>query len=172
MSHHHQSSPSFGVIKFRSLLVVASLAMLIEYLMGLSDSVIAGNMLGETALSGLNLMQTPMNIVSFFACLLGTGTSICFSIETGRFDRRRASEMFSQGFWSALMMGSALAVALVVFRDPFLRIFKADSAVLSYTIPYWNWFVPCAVLETVCVLMANIIYADGDERLCFWGYNL
>ncbi len=152
--------------------MVASLAMLIEYLMGLSDSVIAGNILGETALSGLNLMQTPMNIVSFFACLFGTGTSICFSIETGRFDRRRATEMFSQGFWSALMVGSALAAALVVFRDPFLRIFKADSSVLSYTIPYWNWFVPCAVLETVCVLMANTIYADGDERLCFWGYIL
>ena len=77
---------AFGVAKFRSFLVVASFSMVIEFLMGLADSVIAGHVLGEKALAGLNLLQPPMNAVSFVACLLGTGTAICFSLETGRFN--------------------------------------------------------------------------------------
>ena len=85
---------TFGVAKFRGFLLVASFSMAIEFLMGFADSVIAGNLLGETALAGLNLLQPPMNFVSFVACLLGTGTAICFSTEIGRFDRTRATEMF------------------------------------------------------------------------------
>ena len=161
---------NFGVIKFRSLLAVASMAMLIEYLMGLSDNVIAGHILGETALSGLNLLQSPMNLVSFVACLLGTGTAICFSLETGRFDRKRADEMFSQGFWSALVLGGLMIPTFILGRDAFLGMFGAGDEVLGYAVPYWNWFVPCVLLEPLAVLMASSVYADGDARLCFWSY--
>ena len=160
----------FGVIKFRSLLVVASMAMLIEYLMGLSDSIVAGNILGEPALAGLNLLQSPMNVVSFVACLIGTGTAICFSLETGRFDSKRAAEMFSQGFWSALAAGGLLVPVFAFGRDAFLGAFGAGDEVLSYAVPYWNWFVPNALFEPVAILLASAAYADGDSRLCFWAY--
>ena len=161
---------NFGVIKFRSLLAVASISMLIEYLMGLSDNVIAGHILGETALSGLNLLQPPMNFVSFVACLVGTGTAICFSLETGRLDRKRAAEMFSQGFWGAIALGGLMIPAFILGRDVFLGMFGAGEAVLGYAVPYWNWFVPCVLLEPLAVLMASAVYADGDARLCFWSY--
>ena len=161
---------SFGVAKFRGFLLVASFSMAIEFLMGFADSVIAGNLLGETALAGLNLLQSPMNFVSFVACLLGTGTAICFSLETGRFDRARATEMFSQGFWSSVSIGCLGMVLFVVGRDAFLGMFGANEEVLGYAVPYWNWFVPCVLLEPVAVLMANAIYADGGARLCLISY--
>ncbi len=161
---------SFGVSKFWGFLLVASISMVIEFLMGLADSVIAGHMLGETALAGLNLLQPPMNMVSFVACLLGTGTAICFSLETGRFDRVRAAEMFSQGFWSMLLLGGIGVVALALGRDLFLGMFGASEEVLGYAVPYWNWFVPCALLEPAAVMLANMVYVDGGVRLCFISY--
>ena len=163
-------SKEFGVMKFRGLLVVASLSMLIEYLMGFSANVIAGNLLGETALAGLNLMQSPMNLVTFISCLIGTGTVICFSLETGRFDRRRAEDMFSQGVWSSLLFGTAMVLALIFGRDAFLGMFNAGADVVSYAVPYWNWFVPCALLEPLAFLLVNAICADGGAKLCFWSY--
>jgi hypothetical protein len=118
-----KKTAAFGVVKFRGFLVVASISMVIEFLMGLADSVIAGNLLGETALAGLNLLQPPMNLVSFFACLIGTGTAICFSFETGRFRHERACEMFSQGFWSAVLLGGCGVLALGdVSRAVFFKI--------------------------------------------------
>ena len=161
---------AFGVAKFRGFLIVATFSMVIEFLMGLADSVIAGNLLGETALAGLNLLQPPMNLVSFIACLLGTGTAICFSLETGRFQHDRACEMFSQGLWSAMLLGVICMLALALGRDAFLGLFGASKEVLGYTVPYWNWFVACAFLEPVAVLLANAVYADGGTRLCFWSY--
>ncbi len=163
---------TFGVAKFRGFLLVASFSMAIEFLMGFADSVIAGNLLGETALAGLNLLQPPMNFVSFVACLLGTGTAICFSTEIGRFDRARATEMFSQGLWSALLVGGLGILTFVVGRDAFLGMFGASQDVLGYTVPYWNWFVPNVLLEPVAVLMASAVYADGGARLCLGSYLL
>ena len=161
---------AFGVAKFRGFLLVASFSMAIEFLMGFADSVIAGNLLGETALAGLNLLQSPMNFVSFVACLLGTGTAICFSLETGRFDRARATEMFSQGFWSAVLIGGLGMLLFIAGRDAFLGLFGATDEVLGYAVPYWNWFVPCALLEPVAILLANAVYADGGARLCLVSY--
>ena len=158
---------AFGVAKFRGFLLVASFSMTIEFLMGFADNVIAGNLLGEAALAGLNLLQPPMNAVSFVACLLGTGTAICFSLETGRFARARAAEMFSQGFWSAMLIGGLGMLALMAGRDPFLGLFGATPEVLGYAVPYWSWFVPCALLEPVAILLANAVYADGGAWLCF-----
>ncbi|MBR1589071.1 MAG: hypothetical protein IJ658_12190 [Kiritimatiellae bacterium] len=161
---------AFGVAKFRGFLLVATFSMVIEFLMGLADSVIAGHLLGKTALAGLNLLQPPMNLVSFVACLLGTGTAICFSLETGRFARARAAEMFSQGFWGAILLGGICVLAMAFGRDAFLGMFGATADELRYAVPYWNWFVTCAILEPVAVLLANSVYADGGTRLCFWSY--
>ena len=161
---------SFGVAKFRGFLLVASFSMAIEFLMGFADSVIAGNLLGETALAGLNLLQPPMNLVSFVACLIGTGTAICFSLETGRFDLERATEMFSQGFWGAALFGCVGMLVAALGRDAFLGMFGASQAVLGYAVPYWNWFLPCILLEPLAVLLASSVYADGGGRLCFWAY--
>ena len=161
---------AFGVAKFRGFLLVASFSMAIEFLMGFADSVIAGNLLGETSLAGLNLLQSPMNFVSFVACLLGTGTAICFSLETGRFEHARATEMFSQGFWSAALIGGIGMLVFVIGRDSFLGLFGAAPEVLGYAVPYWNWFVPNVLLEPLAVLLANAVYADGGARLCLVSY--
>lgn len=161
---------TFGVAKFRGFLLVASFSMLIEFLMGLADSVIAGNILGETALAGLNLLQPPMNFVSFVACLIGTGTAICFSTEIGRFDRARAAEMFSQGMWSAVLVGVIGLVSFFLGRDWFLGLFGASKDVLEYAVPYWDWFLPNTMLEPVSVLLASAVYADGGARLCIGAY--
>ena len=48
---------TFALSKFRSFLPAATFAMAAEFLMGLSDSVICGHILGETGLSAVNLMQ-------------------------------------------------------------------------------------------------------------------
>ena len=161
---------TFGVAKFRGFLLVASFSMVIEFLMGFADSVIAGNLLGETALSGLNLLQSPMNFVSFVACLLGTGTAICFSTEIGRFDRDRAAALFSQGVFGAVLFGVVGIVSFIVGRDAFLGMFGASKEVIGYAVPYWNWYVPNVLLEPLAVLLASAVYADGGTRICFGTY--
>ena len=89
---------TFATAKFRSFLPAATFAMLTEFLLGLSDMVIAGNILGEEALSAVNLMQPVLNAVSFLALLVGTGASVLFATAIGGFQERRSSGLNELNF--------------------------------------------------------------------------
>jgi len=161
---------SFCVSKYRGLLLAATFSTLIEFLMGMADGVVAGNILGETALGAVNMLQSPMNLISFVSALVGVGTAICFSVETGRFERRRAAEMFSVGVWSAVALGGLLLGVMALGRGPFFALMGADAETCRFATAYWLWFMPCALLEPMAVLLANSCYADGDSRLCVVSY--
>ena len=162
---------TFATAKFRSFLPAATFAMLTEFLLGLADMVIAGNVLGEEALSAVNLMQPVLNAVSFLALLVGTGASVLFATAIGGFQERRAHEMFTQGLLSALGLGGLLMVALACARGPVLALLGAAPAVTAGANAFWLWFLPCAVLEPLAFLLVNMCYADGDARLGFFAYG-
>ena len=54
----------FGVEKFKGLLLAGSFTVLANYFVRLSDSVVAGNMLGPNALAGINLVSAILAGVS------------------------------------------------------------------------------------------------------------
>ena len=162
---------TFAASKFAKFLPTATFAMAVEYLMGLSDSVICGQIIGEDGLSVINLMQPVFNVVSFIALLVGTGTSVLYAMEMGRFDRRRASELLTQGLWSALGFGLLLMGALALSRNAATAAFGVSGAVLSGAREYWVWFLPCAVLEPLSFYFSSMCYADGDGRVCAGAYT-
>ena len=161
---------TFAANKFARFLPTATFAMAAEYLMGLSDSVICGQIIGEEGLSVINLMQPVFNVVSFVALLVGTGTSVLYAMEMGRFDRRRASELLTQGLWSALGFGLLLMGALALSRNAATAAFGVSGAVLAGAREYWVWFLPCAVLEPLSFYFSSMGYADGDGRVCAGAY--
>ena len=161
---------NFGAAKFRELLFVATCGMGAEFMLALADTVVAGHVVGETALAGINLLQPVFNIVQFVAALVGTGAAIRFSFETGRLDSRRASEMFSQGMWSVLAFGTALLVAFVFAREAFIGFFGASEEVAACARAYWVWYAPCALLLPVTLYLIALVYADGGMRSCAMGY--
>ena len=126
---------TFAASKFAKFLPTATFAMAVEYLMGLSDSVICGQIIGEDGLSVINLMQPVFNVVSFIALLVGTGTSVLYAMEMGRFDRRRASELLTQGLWSALGFGLLLGDGdiefLLKFHNQLHGVERIGAKVLS-----------------------------------------
>lgn len=160
----------FGVEKFKGLLVSGSCAGLVEYLMGLSDSIVAGHLLGEEALVGINLLSPVMTTVTFFAGLIGVGTGINYSYESGRCDTRRAREFFTQGLLTACGIGLVLFLALLFGRGAFLSFMSPSARIASEAAAYWRWYVPSGLLEPLVVFTVNAVMTDGDTRLCFSCY--
>lgn len=68
----------FGVEKFKALLIASTLAVAVDFMMTLFDSVIGGHLLGEQALAGIGLVNAEIMLITFFAMLLGAGTAINF----------------------------------------------------------------------------------------------
>ena len=161
---------TFAAAKFRKFLPAAMFTMAVEFVMGMASSVVCGNVLGERGLSVVNLMQPAMGLVSFFALLVGTGTSVLYATEMGRFEGRRASEFLTQGLWSALLFGAGLMAVLALSREAVCAAFGVSGEVLAGVREFWLWFLPCAVLEPVMFFAASMCYADGDSRLCVYAY--
>ena len=161
---------SFGVSKFKGLLLVGCFSVSIEFLMGLTDSVVAGNLLGESALSAVNILQPILSAVTFFAGMVGVGMGVNYAIQLGCCAERRAREIFTQGLWTVLAGGAALMLACAFFAAPFVAFMGVDAETGAYARDYLLWFAPVALLEPLALLFLNCCYADGDKRICFVSY--
>lgn len=160
----------FGIEKFKGLLLAGSFATLVEFLMGLSDSIVAGNFLGEEALAGVNLLSPVMAGITFCAGMIGVGMGIHYAFESGRCQVARARQFFTQALWTVLIVGSALVAALTLGRGAFLGFMAPSEAIAGYAAAYWRWYVPSGLLEPLVVLLVNVAMADGDVKLCFSSY--
>ena len=163
-------SKNFGIEKFKGLLLAGSISVVIEFLMGFSDSIVAGNLLGEQALSGVNLMSPVMTLVTFFAAMVGVGMSINYSLSSGHLDQNRAWQFFTQGVWTVLMGGTALVTLLVLGRETYFGFMGASAEVADLSRAYWKYYVPSALLEPIVILLVNANYVDGDSRRCIVTY--
>ena len=161
---------TFATSKFRSFLPAATFAMTTEFLMGLSDSVICGHILGEVGLSAVNLMQGVFEIVTFVGMFVAIGTSVLFATELGALHVRRAQGYFTLGLFTAVAFGLLVAAVLAVARTSVVAAFGASQEVSEMAASYWLWFLPAAALEPVAFFLGTMCYTDGDARLSFYSY--
>ena len=117
---------TFATAKFRSFLPAATFAMAAEFLMGMSDSVICGHVLGEAGLSAVNLMQGVFEIVTFAGMLVAVGTSVRFATEIGALHVRRARGFFTLGCKASVALGLLVAAVLAFVRMPVVAAFGAS----------------------------------------------
>ena len=161
---------TFATAKFRSFLPAATFAMAAEFLMGLSDSVVCGHIIGETGLSAVNLMQGVFEFVTFVGMMVTVGTSVLFATELGSLHVRRARGYFTLGFSSAIAFGFLTAAVLAAVRMPVIAAFGASKAVSDMAASYWLWFLPAAALQPPTFFLGTMCYADGNARLSFCSY--
>ena len=160
----------FGIAQFRKLLVVGSFSVVVEFLRGLSVSIVGGHLLGESALAAIGLLTPLLTTVTFFAGLCGVGMGINYALASGQCQTRRAHEVFTQGLWTVLGGGLLLAFAIGFFGDAFLGFMAPGAEIAGHARDYLRYYVPSALLEPVALLLVNAAMADGDGRLCLVSY--
>ncbi len=161
---------SFGVCKFKGLLLAGSFTVLANYIVRLSDSIIAGKMLGEDAFAGVNLAGPCLSAISFLSALIATGMATNYSIAMGKCDCRRAREIGTQALWTIAIFGGILASLIFFGREAFLEFFHASGKVSHYANEYLSWIWPVAILEGLVAMLVALSYADGDAKLSAIAY--
>ena len=161
---------TFATAKFRSFLPAATFAMAAEFLMGLSDSVICGHILGETGLSAVNLMQGVFEVVTFVGMMVTVGTGVLFATELGALHVRRARGYFTLGAILSVAAGLLVSAVLFAVRMPIITAFGASQAVSEMAAEYWLWFLPASALEPIAFFLGALCYTDGDARLSLYSY--
>ena len=72
-------SKTFLSKKFLSLLVSGTVYMIVVPILLLSDSVIAGLVLGETSVTGISLVTPAYSLAAFFGGILSIGVPILYN---------------------------------------------------------------------------------------------
>ena len=160
----------FGVEKFKGLLLAGSFTVLANYFVRLSDSVVAGNMLGPDALAGINLVWSILAGVSFFSGLVSTGMATNYSLAMGRCETTRARQFFMQALWMVLGVGGALSLLICFGREAFLGYMGASESISGFAFDYLSWAWVVVVPECLMGLLIMLGYADGDAKLCTTAY--
>lgn len=161
-----RSNKIFCHDRFKKQLLTASISMTVLYIMSLADTLVAGNMLGENAIVGLNLVSPLLTIIGFISMMVGTGTAYRFSYEMGSFHRERAQEYIGQGFILAAFFSVVLFCLTFFFRENYFDFVRTTDAVMFYTKDYYSWYPYIAASYPILVLMQDLVYADGGMKTC------
>lgn len=151
--------------KFYSMLLGGTLTMMVVSVLLMSDSVIAGAMIGAGAVAGITLVTPLYSLAAFFGSVFSLGVPIVYSTEMGKFNKRGADQAFGFGLLMSLVIGALLFLTASLLGDAYLRSSAPPEAVLAEARGYLHWMRFTMLLLPIQMLIAAAVYSDGDETV-------
>ena len=163
---------SFGNLRFLRYMSVAAVVIIADYLLVLTDCVIAGKVLGESALGAMNLMMPVFSVVAFFIWMLAAGTASLYSGDLLKSDSDRAAKTAGQGLLLSVLLGFALGWGMLSLMGPYLSFMAPDATLSSLSVSYCRWYSTGILVQAVNLMLFYLVYASGCERVCINAYCL
>lgn len=157
---------SFCNKKFRSLLFTGSITVVIQFLIIISDTIVIGNILGEQQLSAVNVVKPFHSFSIFIASLISIGTSVFYSLEIGKFNKRNANSLFGQGIILTVFSGLLLFMAGLLGKGVYFAYLNLSPYVESAASAYYFYYQFVIMLLPVYTVLLELVYADGDSVIC------
>ena len=158
-------SKTFLSKKFLSLLVSGTVYMIVVPILLLSDSVIAGLVLGETSVAGISLVTPAYSLAAFFGGILSIGVPILYNRAMGEFDQAKATQYFRVGLTAAVSIGVLLFLAFTLLGDTYLHFFEATPTVFEQAKQYFFWYKLTILILPLFLLMCEAVFSDGDDTI-------
>ena len=153
------------VKKFDSMLLGGTLTMMVVSVLLMSDSIIAGLFIGSDGAAGVTLVTPLYSVAAFFGSVFSLGVPIRYSLEMGSFRKKEADRVFGVGLLLSIIVGLLLFSFASLFGEHFLRAFHPSAPVLAQARSYLHWMRFTMLLLPLDMLMAEMVYNDGDETI-------
>lgn len=151
--------------KFFTMLLGGTLTMMVVSILLMSDSVIAGTVIGSDAVAGITLVTPIYSLAAFFGAVFSLGVPIIYSTEMGKFNKQGADQAFGFGLLASMVIGILLFGLTSIFGDSYLQSMTQPSEVLAQARGYLFWMRFTMLLLPIQMLIAAVVYSDGDETL-------
>ncbi|MBR5113415.1 MAG: multidrug transporter MatE [Clostridia bacterium] len=153
------------VKKFDTMLLGGTLTMMVVSILLMSDSVIAGIFIGSDAAAGINLVTPIYSLSAFFGSVFSLGVPIRYSLKMGQFEKKEADRVFGTGLLMSVSVGIILFILASVFGDAFIRGCHPSAQALEQARSYLFWMRFTVLFLPLDMLMAEMVYNDGDDRI-------
>ena len=151
--------------KFFTMLLGGTLTMMVVSVLLMSDSVIAGAVLGSNAVAGITLVIPIYSLAAFFGSVFSLGVPIVYSTEMGRFNKDGADRVFGLGLLMSIIVGVFLFLMATIFGNLYLQSTSPMESVLHEAQGYLFWMRFTMLVMPIQMLIAAVVYSDGDETL-------
>ena len=150
----------FGEFFIPTILMAASASLSI-----IVDSVIVGNILGESELAAVNLIMPMSLCFTAISAMFGIGSSTCISMFKGRMDSKNANRFITLSF-AAWMFFSIITVVLgFTLSAPMASFLSGDSGLHEYVHDYLKIYLIGSPFTFATLIFPHIIKADGQPKL-------
>lgn len=130
------------------------------------DIVAVGHYEGPDGTAALACINPIWSIFMSTGMLFGIGGSVVMSICRGEGKKKEGDRYFTAALILAAVASLMITITGMVFREPMLRVFGADDALLPYALDYMQWIFPVIP----CFLMGQFLMAfirnDNSPVLC------
>ncbi|MDO4493767.1 MAG: MATE family efflux transporter [Clostridia bacterium] len=146
-------SDHFTVRRLLRFTFPSMLMMVFTSVYSVVDGFFVSNYAGKTAFAAVNLIMPVLMVMSTFGLLLGTGGTSLVARTLGEGDRARANRYFSLFVYTALILGSAMALAGIACMRPLARFLGAEGALLENSVLYGR-----LILTTLPFMMLQMMF--------------
>lgn len=158
-----ETNPHFLIRKYRSILFAAIIEELVVFVVSLTDTIVAGNLVGSEAIGAVGLVAPFLTVALFFAALINGGTMRSYTLYIGRFERDRANRFLSQGLLLAASVGILSALILLLVRGSFVESQLLTPQMKEQLTRYYTIILFYIMLEPLSALLDNLAVAEGGE---------
>ena len=156
--------PDVILKKYRSIFLSAVAVEMVTFIVSLIDPVIAGRCIGIDALSAISLFSPFISISTFVAAVINTGTLIKYTTMVGKFQKKRADEVFSQGVIMAVLAGVLVTLMIVLIKPLFISSLSVSAQLEGYLKRYYSIAAFYPMFFPIQCVLNNIIVAQGGEK--------
>ena len=151
--------------KYIAMLCSGTILMILTAVMGIADTLIAGIILGETAVAGICLVLPVYSMASFFAVFFSYGVPILYAGKMGAFQKEEADRCFGVGLTVSTAIGILMFAVIMCGGDAFLKAYHPDDQVYASASDYLSWMKYAVLLLPINELLDGMLFADGDETI-------
>jgi Na+-driven multidrug efflux pump len=130
-------TPTFTNADLKKLIIPLFLEQLLLALVGIADVFVVG-FVGESAVSGVSLVNSFNTIFLNLFVALATGGAVMISQYIGRKDRGQAAASASQLLTASIIMSVAIAILVLIFNRPLMELMfgKVEDSVMDACVTY------------------------------------
>lgn len=129
-------SDHFTYRKLLRFTLPSIIMMVISSVYSVVDGLFVSNLIGDLALSSVNIVFPVAMIVGSFGFMLGTGGSAIVARTMGEGDQEQANRYFSMIILAVVLLGVVLSTFCVIYTEPIARFAGASDALIEDCIVY------------------------------------
>ena len=150
----------------------ATVAMIVNALYNIVDSIFIGRGVGYLAIGGLTVAFPVQMAVMALAQTIGIGGASAFSRHLGAGKREEANQVAGNSFVMAMVLGLLICVLGMIMIHPILRLFGATDVLMPYARDYLQVILIGSLYFPFVMSTNNLIRAEGNARVAMFAMLL